>query len=452
MNPAGIALVGASDSPGKPGTIILDLLKKSGRKLFPVNPKKETLGGLKSYRDIETLPEGIDLAILATSARVSVSAAAACASKGIPFVVIVAGGFSEVGAEGADLEAQLREIVSGSNTRILGPNSLGIFLPREQIDTIFVEHGDQALAKGGGIATIVQSGSVGVEALGYASNTGFGMRAFVGLGNKCDLNETDFLSHFADDEETNCLAFYLENIEDNLHFLRLARQVSRKKPVIILKTGVSESGASAVISHTGKLAGADEVVEGAFRQFGIQRVSDDEELCDAAKVLSLCKATRGNRVAVITPAGGYGVMCTDYIEKTDPRAELRMAVIAEQTKEQIRRETFEFASCKNPIDLTASADDRMFLATLDALLDDSGVDIVICNTFFAPPGISGNLIPQIAERLKRSDKPILVFTNYGPFTDQHLKGFFEVGIAGYASVNRVVRAARFLVERARILE
>lgn len=452
LNPSTIALIGASDTPGKPGTIILELLKKSGRHLYPVNPKKDKLSDIPAYKSVEDLPDGIDLAVLATSAKVSVPASAACAARGIPFIVIVAGGFSETGPEGSALEKQLMASVAGSGTRILGPNSLGIFLPKEQIDTIFVEHGDQALAKGGGIATIVQSGSVGVEALGYASNTGFGMRAFVGLGNKCDLNETDFLTHFTGDEDTNCLAFYLENIEDNRDFLQLAKVASRAKPVIILKTGISESGASAVVSHTGKLAGSDEVVDGAFRQFGIQRVSDDEELCDASKVLSLCKPTLGNRVAVITPAGGYGIMCTDYIEKDDARAGLQMAEIRQETRERIKKKTFAFASCRNPIDLTASANDQMFLAALDALLDDPGVDIVICNTFFAPPGISNNLITEIAERTRSSEKPILVFTNYGPFTDRHLKEFFEAGVAGYASVNRVVRAARFLVERARILK
>lgn len=451
LNPKSIAIVGASDTPGKTGYIIFDLLRKSERVLYPVNPKKDSLFNFKAYKTIEELPEGIDMAVLATSARISVSATKSCVEKGIPFVIIVAAGFSEIGLEGAELERELRTIIQNTNTRILGPNSLGVFLPKEKIDTIFVEHGDQALSNGGGIATIVQSGSVGVEALGYASNTGIGMRAFVGLGNKSDLNETDFLRHFSNDRDTNCLAFYLENIEDGVEFLRLAKEASIKKPVVILKAGISASGASAVASHTGKLAGSGEVVGGAFKQFGIQRVYDDEELCDAAKVLSLSKPAQGNRVAVITPAGGYGIMCTDYIEREDNRARLQMAQISETTKTRIRRETFDFASVKNPIDITASADDRMFIASLDAMLDDPGVDIIICNAFFAPPGITDNLVPLISQRSEITTKPILVFTNYGPYTDLHLKRFFEAGIPGFPSVNRVIRAARFLVERTDIL-
>lgn len=452
IDPGSIAVIGATETRGKIGRIVFEMLLSSERKLYPVHLKEEEVFQYKTYRKISDLPDGIDLAVITISAQYAVPAVEDCAKKDIPFIIIIAGGFGEIGSKGRELEMQLQSIAKNYKSRILGPNSLGIFLPKEKIDTIFVEHGDKALSGGGGVACIVQSGSVGVEALGYASNIGFGMRAFIGLGNKCDLNEIDFLEFFKDDPDTNCLAYYLESLHHGRQFLEKARRVTLKKPVIVLKAGRTESAASAVTSHTGKLAGADNVVRGAFKQYGIQRVYDDEELCDAARTLSNLPPARGNRVAVLTAAGGYGVMCTDFIEKKSERASLVMAKLSVNTKERIKEATFSFASCNNPVDITASANDQMFADSLDALINDDGIDIVICIAFFAPPGITDDLKDLIAGRVKISTKPIIIFTNYGPYTDGFLKRFYRVGVIGFPSVNRTIRAARFLVERANILK
>jgi acyl-CoA synthetase (NDP forming) len=452
LYPKKIALIGATNSPGKAGCIILDLLKSYGAELFPVHPKEKVIRGIPAAASPGELPEGIDLAIISTGAETAAAAAEQCAARGVKYIIIVAGGFGETGEEGKALEAGLKALPARYGTRILGPNSLGLFVPETGLDTIFVEHGDRALAGGGGIAFITQSGSVGVESLGYASNIGFGMRAFVGLGNKCDLNESDFLSYFARDDRTECLAFYIENIEEGRLFLEKAGETARTKPVLVLKAGRSEAGGAAVSSHTGRLAGSDKVVSGAFRQYGIQRAMDDEELSDGARVLSLLKPPRGNRVGIITAAGGYGVMCTDYVEENSRRAPLRMARFAPETVARLKQVNLPFAGCNNPVDITASAGDEMYLGTLDALLDSPGVDIVICISLFAPPTITDGLIENIAKRVKTSEKPIIVFTQYGPFTDAYLKRFFDAGVPGYPSVYRAVRAARFLVERREILE
>jgi acyl-CoA synthetase (NDP forming) len=381
-----------------------------------------------------------------------VAAAEDCAVKGIPFLIIVAGGFGETGDQGLLLEKRLQRIPKLFGTRILGPNSLGVFVPAERLDTIFVEHGDKALGPGGGVAFITQSGSVGVEALGLASNAGYGMRAFVGLGNKCDLDELDFLDYFSRDPETACLAFYLENFAHGRLFLESARRVAPRKPVIVLKAGRTPAGARAVSSHTGRLAGMDAVVGGAFRQYGIQRVIDDEELCDASKCLAMLPPAPGNRLAVLTPAGGFGVMCADYVEADQRGIKLAMAQLKSRTVRRIREASFPFAACDNPVDLTASADDGMFGQCLEALLEDDGVDIVICTAFFAPPAISDNLIREIANRARRSAKPVITVTQYGPFTDLYLRRFHDAGVVGFPSISRAVRAARFLVERTRILD
>jgi len=451
FNPKAIAVIGASNREGNIGRIIFERLIPSLRKLYPVHPRDPDIMGYTAFSEISALPNGIDIAIVATGAEAAVVAAEACAAKAIPYLIIVAGGFGETGREGARREVRLQEIADRFGIRILGPNSLGVFVPGERLDTIFVEHGDKALGLGGGIAFITQSGSVGVEALGLASNTGYGMRAFVGLGNKCDLDELDFLDYFGRDAETTCLAFYLENIAHGRRFLEKARQVTPHKPVIVLKAGRTSSGARAVSSHTGRLAGMDAVVNGAFRQYGIQRAIDDEELCDASKCLAMLPPAPGPRVAVLTPAGGFGVMCADYVESDQRGIPLRMATLAPHTVRRIRAATFPFAACENPVDLTASADNGMFGSSLDALLDDDGVDIVICTAFFAPPAISDGLIQEIADRAQHSPKPVITFTQYGPFTDLYLRRFHDAGVVGFPSISRAVRAARFLVERAHIL-
>ena len=451
LNPESVAVVGASNTEEKVGHIIFEGLTRSRARLYPVNPHEDVICGHKSYPRISDLPDIVDVAVITVRAEKAVDIAEQCARKGIDNIIIVAGGFAEAGVRGRALEERLRAVPEHSRSRILGPNSLGVFVPENSFDTIFVEHGDRSLAEGGGVAFISQSGSVGVEALGLASNTGFPMRAFIGLGNKIDLKELDFLEFFGAEDRTDCVALYIENVEQGRLFLEAAREVSRRKPVVALKAGRTPSGVSAVSSHTGKLAGSDRVVSGAFRQYGIQRAFDDEELCDVAKTLSYLPPARGNRVAVMTGAGGFGVMCADYIETDNPRARLRMAELSAATVSRIREKAFPFASCQNPVDLTAGVNDEMFVHTLKALLEDADVDILICITFFAPHAVTDRLIDRMAEVITGSNKPVLVFTEYGPFTDTYLKEFYKKRMIGFPSLTRTVRAARFLVERGRIL-
>ncbi|MEA1967670.1 MAG: acetate--CoA ligase family protein [Thermodesulfobacteriota bacterium] len=451
LNPESIAVIGASDKPDKIGSIILKALLKYNKPLYPVHHSHGQIFGIKTFPDIKSLPKNTSLAVIATGAEKAVAAAEECAKNGIKMLIIVAGGFGETDTPGKLLEKKLKKICKKYKTRILGPNTLGIFQPPENFDTIFVEHGDRSLAAGGGTAFISQSGSVGVEALGLAGNTGFGLRGFVGLGNKCDLDELDFLLHYAKDKAATCLAFYLENITRAREFMIQAKKVSKIKPVVVLKAGTTEAGAVAASSHTGRLAGSDRVVNGAFRQFGIQRVFDDEELCDAAKTLATLVPAKGNQVALLSPAGGYGVMGADYVESSFQGPGLKMAELEKETMDKLQKTTFSFASCSNPVDVTASATDEIMGSALEYLILDKNVDIIICTAFFAPPAITDNLVNVIASKVKASAKPVIVFTQYGPFTNRYLLKFHKQGVTGFPSISRAVRAARFLYERSLIL-
>ena len=450
--PKQVALVGATSKTDKAGYIILKQLLSSRVKIFPVHPKETEIEGIPVINDINDLPGDLDLAVITIGALAAVESAEICAAKGTKVIIIVASGFGEIGEEGRALERRLAEIPEKYGSRVLGPNTLGVFMPETGINTIFVEHGDRSLAGGGGVAFLTQSGSVGAEALGYASNIGFGMRVFVGLGNKIDLDELDFLKYFGKDRKTKSLAVYVESIEKGKEFLEEAARVSREKAVVVLKAGRTSAGQSAVSSHTGKLAGSDRVIDGAFKQHGILRVLDDEELCDASKVLSMSSLPTGGRVAVLTAAGGYGVMCADYIEEKSSRAQLSMAQLSEETSEKLKKANIGFASSRNPVDITAAADSATYSENLKILLEDDGVDIVICVAFFAPVGISDDLVAGVSEMAEKYNKPVIVFSEYGPFTDSYLKRFYNEGIPGYPSISRAVRAARFLVERKQILE
>jgi len=447
LNPHTVAVIGASPKEDRIGGIILKELTRSHCLLYPVNPKYKALRGLRCYPSVLDIPERLDLAVITIPAAGVPAVLEECGRKRIPYAIVVAGGFGETGEEGKRLQDQLVEIRHRYGIRILGPNTLGVFFPEQSFDTIFVEHGDKSLAGGGGTAVISQSGSVGIEALGLASNIGFGLRTFVGLGNKCDLDELDFLRYFSEEPGTRLIAFYLENINEGRQFLEACRIISQNKPIVGLKAGRTASGASAVSSHTGRLAGMDLVVEGAFRQYGILRVQDDEELTDACRALEKCPLPKGNRVAVLSPAGGYGVICADYIETPHPFTPLEMARLLPETEQRICSVTLPFASCHNPVDITASASGEMYGQAMEAILSDPGVDILICLVFWSPPGIEDNLLDIIAQRVQQTEKPVLIFTTYGPFTDRYLLEFWKRGVVGYSSIERTVRAARFLVER-----
>jgi len=451
FRPRAVAVVGATSKAARVGRVIFETLLRSERPIYPVHPSESTILGQPVFKSVEELPSDVDLVVIATNAERVVDVSEACGRRKIPFIIPVAGGFSEVGAEGRVLEDKLREVVLNHGSRILGPNTLGIFAPQERLDTIFVEHGNRALGLGGGVAFITQSSSVGVEALGIESNIGFGLRAFVGLGNKIDLDEIDFLNYFRNDPNTTCVALYIESLPKGRDFLEAAREVARKKPVVVLKAGRTTSAAAAVASHTGHLAGSDQVVDSVLRQSGIQRVFDEEQLCDAARVLSFIGLQpHGNRVAIMSPAGGYGVMATDEVEMSEAIVPLVMAKLSSKTEAIIRSVTPSFASVQNPIDLTTSATDDMVITTLAAMLEDEGVDVVLCIAMFAPPGMSDGLIRKISGLVGDATKPVIVVSQFGPFTDGHISRLYDYGVIGFPNVSRGVRAVRWIVERAQM--
>ncbi len=452
LAPAAVAVIGATETAARPGRLVMEQLTASGLTVYPVHPKRDTILKVPAYRSVADLPEGVDVAVIAVSAEGAVQSTEACIARKMPFVIVLAGGFGEAGEGGKALEGRLADAVAGSGTRLLGPNTLGLQVPASGMDTVFVEHAAAAGGAGApGVALISQSGSVAVEAVRRAAVTSFPLGSFIGLGNAIDLSTVDFIPHFAGDADATAICLYLEHLGEGRRLLAAAAEASREKPVFLLKAGRTAGGAAAVSSHTGRLAGSDRVVDGALRQFGIQRVTDDEELTDAACAVSAAPIPRGNRVAVVTPAGGYGVMATDFIESAHPRAALELATLSEPTEAALKDVLLPFASTHNPVDLTAGVDTDAFARSVEIVAADHGVDMVVVVAFFSPADIGDELIPRLGAVAAATDKPILVFTQDGPRTDARTGAFADAGLATFTSLPRAIRAARVLVERSDIV-
>jgi acyl-CoA synthetase (NDP forming) len=448
-HPKSIALIGASKNKEKIGNIILHYLRSWHGQLYLVNPHEREIDEFKVHADVADLPDFVELAIITLEAHKAVEAAKKCADKSFQVLIILASGFSESDEDGARLERELKQYVLSKGTRILGPNTLGLFIPGTGLDTIFVEHGDQMFAHPGEVAFITQSGSVGVEALGVSGVIGWGLRAFVGLGNRLDIGENELLEYFARDDRTRCIAVYLETFQDGREFIEICREITPRKPVVVLKAGRSEAAQRAIASHTGKMASAVDIFYGAGKQSGILLARNEEQLTDYAKILSCEPPAFDPSVAVVTFAGGYGIITLDLISETDF---LEVARLSAETVSRIKQRTPRFAALNNPIDLTAAADNVMMANALEALEEDPAVGIIFCIAFFAPPKIGRGLIDILAEHRRKTKKSLVVFVAYGPFTNEIAYTLYQKGVTAFTSLSRAVRAMDALAERGHYLK
>lgn len=287
LRPKSVALIGASANPRKLSHIALKNLSKGRFKLFPVNPNDERILGLKCYPDVLSVPGHVDLAVISLPASASVEEVRQCVEKRVGAVIVSASGFGESGIEGKKLEAELKDAIRGSSTRLLGPNTMGVYVPSIGLDTLFIPKERSARPGKGTIAMLSQSGAVSVSFLEKAAEVGMGVSACIGLGNKIDINENELLQFLVEDRTTRCIALYLESFSDGRGFIDIAREAAKVKPLVVLKSGRTKAGSAAAMSHTGALASSSDVmVNGVMRQIGVVRAYDEVDLIDMAKALS----------------------------------------------------------------------------------------------------------------------------------------------------------------------
>jgi acyl-CoA synthetase (NDP forming) len=451
MRPRSVAVLGASAHPEKMGHIVLKNLSKGKFQLYPVNPNENEILGLRCYPSIAAVPGDVDLAVLALPAPASESSVRECAVKGVRVVIVTSSGFRETGPEGSALESRLVEAIEGTKTRILGPNTMGVFVPSIGLDSLLIPIERSKRPKRGSIAMISQSGAVSIAFMEKAEAAGIGISACVGLGNKIDINENELLDFFSNDANTKCIALYLESFSDGKGFLDVARKIVKKKPIVALKSGRTITGETAARSHTGALSSSDPVVDGVLRQAGVVRAYDEEELLDVAKALDFVDHIQGNKVCIVASAGGFGVIATDLVESNDHGAGLVMARLSNRTSDELKTIAPGFSSVRNPVDLTAGVTDEMYDSVLGVLMDDSGVDCIMMSLEMQPPHITRKLIDAAERRGGSGRTPLVVSAFAGVRTDALLKELAKRKILAYPSIWRAIRAIRALSDRGRYL-
>jgi acetyl coenzyme A synthetase (ADP forming)-like protein len=378
--PNSVAVIGASRRRGSiGGELFRNILAADfAGAVYPVNRSGEPVAGVRAATSIAELPEVVDLAVICVPAAQLIDAAEAALASGVGALCVISSGFAEVGAEGAARQEELLARVRAHGGRMIGPNCLGISVPGIGLNATFAPRQLPA----GRIAFSSQSGALGLTLLEKAAERQLGFSAFVSIGNKADVSSNDLLEWWEDDSETDVVLLYLESFGNPRKFGRLARRVARRKPILALKAGTTSAGARAASSHTAALAGADVAVDALFRQAGVLRARTLEELVDAASFFSTQPLPAGRRVAVVTNAGGLGILCADACDA----AGLTLPELASNTREALAAVLPAEASTANPVDLLGSATAATYEAVLPLVLRDPGIDSVIA--LFVPPVVA----------------------------------------------------------------
>jgi acetyltransferase len=441
FNPQSVAIVGASQSKGKVGYEILVNMQRAGYegRIFPINPKSEQIEGLTCYPDLKSIGETPDLVVIVIPAKFVPSVMEECGTLGVKSVVIITAGFKEVGEEGLKLEQEVVSIAKRNGIRVIGPNCLGVMVPTSKLNASF----GGELPKPGGIGYLSQSGALLAAILDLATAQEIGFSALFSIGNKADVDELDIIEALGNDRETRVVAGYLESINDGDDFVRLAEQISHTKPILLMKSGGTSAGAAAASSHTGSLAGGDTVYESAFIRAGVIRCDSIKTQFDFAQAFAYQPLPPGSRVAVITNAGGPGIMAADAIE----REGLTFAKLSESTVNELGGTLPAAANIHNPIDVLGDALADRYEFSLRAALDDSAVDVAL--VLLTPQAMTeaketAEAIVRVSK--ERPDKPVLAcFLGAGMVRDA-LHELRAGLVPNYDSPEAAVRSIKAMTE------
>jgi acetate---CoA ligase (ADP-forming) len=449
LRPRSIAVIGASRTPNTIGYQILDNLLRHGftGAVYPVNPTATAVHGIRAYPRIAEIPDPIDLAIIVVPKQHVLAVAEECGASGVGGLVVISAGFREIGGAGAEREQALMEIVRRHGMRLIGPNCMGVLntAPDVSMNATFAP----TMPPPGPVSFLSQSGAMGVTILDYAAEYGIGISQFVSVGNKPDVSGNDLLEYWAEDERTGIALMYVENFGNPRRFVQLAREFTRHKPLVVVKSGRSGAGARAASSHTGALAGTDAAIGALFSQSGAIRVDTVEELFDLAMAFSHQPIPRGNRVAIVTNAGGPGIIIADACEAHG----LEVAELSAETREHLAAHFPEEASLQNPIDMIASATPRSYRIAVEAVLADPGIDAVIA-TFVPPLGIRQEDVAEaiVGASAGSEAKPVLAVLMGREGLPQGLAELASAGIPGYRFPESAVRALSAMYRHRRWLE
>ena len=401
FNPESVAIVGASTHEGKIGHILVKnlLTYDYPGKIFPINPKASEILGLKAYSSLKNIPERVDLAIIAVKPVDVLETIKICGEKNIEAAIVISAGFKETGPKGARLEQELKKLAKENGVRILGPNCLGLIDTHSKLNASFAT----GMPEQGEIGFFSQSGAMCVAILDWVLGEKIGFSKFISLGNKTDISEIDMLIALGEDKNTKVILGYLEGIENGPAFIQVAQEVSKKKPIVIIKAGVTSAGAKAVSSHTGSLAGSESAYQAAFKQSGVIRAKTINELFNYALAFVKQPLPKGPRVAILTNSGGPGIIAADACDQSA----LQLVRLNSETAEKLRSFLPPVASFVNPIDIIGDAHFDRYDQALKVLLEASNVDAVIVILTPTATIEIKETAKAVVKHAQKTNKPIL---------------------------------------------
>jgi len=448
-----VALVGASAKRGKIGNLILENLVKHDYhgKVYPINPKEKSILGIKCYPSLDAIKEKVDLVIVCVDLSVITPIMKSCEKKGIHNVVIISGNGKELGGNRAAMESKIKELSLKYKIRVIGPNCIGIFNAVNRLDCAFFGQARMIRPRLGNVAFLSQSGTMAISMLETADS--FGLSKMISYGNRSDVDEADLIWYLANDPQTKVICLYVEGFGDGRKFINTAKRVlkEKKKPIVIWKTGRNEAGAKQAASHTGSMAGSNEIIMGAFKQAGIISVDSYHELVGVAKALAWQPKAKGNRVAMCSNGAGPMVASLDHFERED----LSIATISAQTLKKMKEHfppTYVIGKKGNPIDITggANADDYRFI--IQQFYNEKNVDIVMPWFVFQDEPLEEAIIDYLVDFSKKRIKPLLVGCNGGPYTQKISKLIEAKGIPVYDDQRTWVVAASALAQWGNVVD
>ena len=401
FKPASVAIIGASKKPNKLSNGIVKNLLAYGYdgRIYPINPKEKEILGLKCCASILNVKDPIDLAVIILPAKFIAKVITDCGEKGVKVVTVISGGFKEIGAEGAALEKELIIIVKKYHMRMIGPNCVGTMNLITGLNTTFI----RGVPAAGGIGFISQSGAVCGGVVDHVAHLGIGFSHFLSLGNEADVSEADMIEYLADDQDTTVIAAYIEGVKDGQRFVRIVRDVTRVKPIVVLKAGRSAEGAKAVSSHTGSLAGSHVAYTAAFEQSGVIEVRTIQDLFNCSMALDWLKPPRGNKAVIVTNSGGPAALASDSFSEHN----IRLAELSKITQIALSEKLNPSAQVANPVDMLGGAAEEEYAHAMAQALQDDGVDMALA--VLVPQSLVDpvKIAQAIVAASRKTDKPVV---------------------------------------------
>jgi len=438
FSPRNVAVIGATERQGSVGrTILWNLISSPfGGTVYPVNPTRTSVLGIHAYPNLSALPEQVDLAVIVTPAHTVPNVMRECVANGVKGAIIISAGFKERGPEGAALETEILQIARQGNMRIIGPNCLGVMSPITRINATFAA----AMANPGNVAFISQSGALCTAVLDWSFKENVGFSAFVSIGSMLDVGWGDLIDYLGRDPHTKSIVIYMESVGDARSFLSAAREVALRKPIIIIKAGRTAAAAQAAASHTGSLTGSDEVLDAAFHRSGILRVERISEVIYMSEVLAKQPRPKGNRLTIITNAGGPGVLATDVLIAGGGE----LGELSQTTMEALNKILPAHWSHNNPVDILGDADPELYAKTLEIISKDEGSDGLL--VILTPQAMTDptRTAERLSEMARIEGKPILASWSGGVDVERGEKILNDANLPTFQFPDTAVRMFNYM--------